>query len=153
MVQKKSKNISKSKILLIALVKNLLTRNGKKHLSEKLFLKSLKVMQKNYRKNHKHLIKTSLVNVSSILNIKQIKAKRKNTQEFPYVTKKARRIAFSVKAILTELKSQPPQMFYLRFKTELIFAAKNLSSINKINKAKHEHAFFIRKLSNYRWFN
>ena len=57
---------------------NLIMKNGKKQTSEKLFLKSLKLIQKiSKTKNTTHIIKTSIVNSAPLTKIKLVKRNKK----------------------------------------------------------------------------
>ena len=60
--------------------------NGNKQTSEKIFLKSLKIIQKiHYNKKFEDIVKFGLINSSPVVYLKTIKRKRKQTMEFPFL--------------------------------------------------------------------
>ena len=62
-------------------------KHGKKTTSEKIWFKSVKVLNKLNIKNHKKLINRSIINVAPLLKIKQLRNKKRRSQlkEFPYI--------------------------------------------------------------------
>ena len=75
--------------------------NGNKQTSEKLFLKSLKQIQKiNSKKKFEDIIKLGLINSSPVVYLKIIKRKRKRTVEFPFLLKNQIRLSYGIKLIL-----------------------------------------------------
>ena len=75
--------------------------NGKISTSEKILLKSVKSMQKVLIKNHKKLIKIALINLVSLVKVKQLKQRRSQSKEFPFiVNKKVRSRRLQVQLLL-----------------------------------------------------
>ena len=142
----KLKNTIKVKLL------NSLMLKGKKRTSEKLILKLLKRFQKsNSKKDSKEFLKTSLLNSSPSVQIKQIKKKRKNI-EFPFLLNDKLKISYGLKSLIKNSRIQKNQPFYKSFQLELINSS-NLSGNSVDNKKQiHENAFLKKKYSNYRWF-
>lgn len=131
---------------------NYMVIKGNKQTSENLLLKSLKLIQKIYFKNHNKLLKYAIINSSPIINIKQIKRIRKQTKEFPFILKKNIRVSFGIKLILKIIENKSEKTFYEKFNNELIFASKNSGNSIKNKKEIHDHAFIKKKYANYRWF-
>ena len=142
----------KKSIKLRDQILNHLIVNGNKQTSEKLILKSLKLSQKNCYKNHKELFKSAIINSSPIVTVKQIKRRRKQVTEFPFVLKKHARISLAVKLILNIISQKSETSFSEKFNNEIIFASKKNSASIKNKKDIHENAFLRKKYANYRWF-
>lgn len=132
---------------------NLIMLNGNKQTSEKVFLKSLKKIQKHHNKKKiEDIIKFGLINSSPIVYLKSIKRKRKQTIEFPFLLKHRSRLSYGIKSILKFCKSKKSISFFDQLNLELINSSKK-SSISVENKKKlHQQAFLKKKFANYRWF-
>ena len=148
MIKKRNNN----NVILQNQIINYLIIDGNKQTSENLILKSFKLIQKDYNKSHKELFKSAIINSSPIVNNKQIKRKRKQTKEFPFILKKPIRISQAIKLILKILKNKSETTFYKKLNSELIIASKNTGNSIKNKKEIHEHAFIKKKYANYRWF-
>merc|ERR1712066_916931 len=102
---------------------------GCKNISELLFLKSIKKIQKNLEKNHKSILKLLIINNSPIIDLKKIKQKRKIRMEFPYILSKKKRIFLSFKNIFIFIKKDVKSNFYKTFYNEIIFCIKDKNMI------------------------
>lgn len=127
--------------------------NGSKQTSEKLFLKSLKQIQKiNSKKKFEDIIKLGLINSSPIVYLKSIKRKRKQTIEFPFLLKNQIRLSHGIKLILKNCKVKKINTFYSQLNLELTDSSKGFGK-NKEKKVQlHKQAFLKKKFANYRWF-
>lgn len=127
--------------------------NGNKQTSEKLFLKSLKSIQKLHnKKKFEELVKIGLINSSPIVYLKYLKRKRKQTVEFPFLLQNKSRISYGIKFILNNCKSKKSLPFYKQLNLEFINSSKNLSQSVEKKKNLHQQAFLKKKFANYRWF-
>jgi len=128
--------------------------NGKSVVSEKIWLKSLKLFYRSFVKNHKKAINRALINITPLLKVKQLKQKRKRSQlkEFPYIVNSKNRISLALKFFLSKTRDKKETKMYQRLVNELVTVA-NKSGIN-INKRKslYEYAFLKKKYFYYRWF-
>lgn len=89
---------------------NHLMSEGNKSTCEKVIFKNIKLLQKTSKKNHTDLIKLAVINSSPVIQLRQIrKKKRKSIKEFPYVLKKQNRISLGVKMIV---KNNETTSFY-----------------------------------------
>jgi ribosomal protein S7 len=149
---KKKKVENKTNIKLKNQLLNHLIVNGNKETSEKLILKSLKLNQKHGYKNHKELFKSAIIHSSPLVNIKQIRRKKKQIKEFPFVLKKHARISLAVKSILNVISQKSEAFFSKKLNNEIIFASKKNSNSVRNKKDLHENAFIKKKFANYRWF-
>lgn len=132
---------------------NRIMLNGKKQTSEKLFLRSLKKIQKNYtKKNFEDLVKIGLINSAPIIFLKQIKRKRKRTVEFPFLLELNSRMSYGIKHILNNCRKKKSISFYNQLELEFINSAKNISQSVKKKKELHQESFLKKKFANYRWF-
>ena len=126
---------------------------GNKSTSEKVFLKSFKILQKNMNKDHKNLFKLAITNVAPIIQMKQIKKKkRKTVKEFPFVLNQKNRITISIKSIIKTANRKANSKVYKKFFAELLAIAQNKSEILKIKETNHEQALTKKKYIFFRWF-
>lgn len=134
-------------------IANLIMINGNKRTSEKVFFKTLKSIQKNQlKKNFEAILKTSLVNSSPLLHVKQIKRKRKRTVEFPFLLNSKLKMSYGIKFLVMNSKKNRAESFYKSFNTELINSSKKTSLSFKQKLELHKEGFAKRKFANYRWF-
>ena len=132
---------------------NLIMFNGNKKTSEKLVIKSLKKLQKKFnQKNFNDLIKIGLINSSPIFLVKNIKRKRKQTVEFPFLLNYKLRLFYGIKFILRNCLNKQNQKFYNKLEQELVNSCNNLGQSVKIKKDLHKEAVVKKKFANYRWF-
>lgn len=126
---------------------------GNKHISEKTFLKSFKVLQKNTNKNHKDLFKAIIVNTAPIIQMKQIKKKKRKTiKEFPFVLNQKNRITLSIKTILKVLSRKKGLKFHVKFPTEILSIVQYKSDTLKVKEKTHDEALIKKKYVFFRWF-
>jgi ribosomal protein S7 len=126
--------------------------NGKNSISEKILLKSIKSMQKVLIKNHRKLIKIALVNLTSLVKVKQLKQKRSQSKEFPFIVNKRIRIPMVLKSMFKSFDNKTEARIEKQLVNELLQASKNIgSNINK-RKNTYEYSFIKKKYSHYRWF-
>jgi len=133
---------------------NQLLIDGKSTVSEKIWLKTLKLFDKSFVKNNKKAVNRAIVNITPLLKVKQLKQKRRQTQlrEFPYIVRDKSRISLALKFFLTKTKNKKEIKMYEKLVTELVTVA-NKSGVN-VNKKKslYEYAYLKKKYFYYRWF-
>jgi len=130
-----------------------LINNGNKYNSEKIFKKSIKLLQKQLKKNSKDVFKNSVINSSPVLKVKQIKQRRKQIKEFPYIINKSLRISLGLKSIVNSVRLKKKYgFFYKELTDELLLTTDNKSSTVKLKKNNYENAFKLKKYANFRWF-
>ena len=137
------------KQLKTILINNIMLE-GRRETSEILLLKIIKKAQKSYTKNHIDIIKSLLINNTSVIQIKQIKRKKKQLKEFPYISKENARISRAVKSIIILARKDS------NTKIHSGFIQNSISVYNQIKKKKQsdiEYAFSFKKFANYRWFD
>ena len=132
---------------------NQLLFNGKSTVSEKIWLKSIKLFDKSFVKDHKKLINRALVNVTPLLKIKQLKQKKKRLQvkEFPYITNNKNRISLALKFFLNRTKNKKEIKMYKILVTELLTTANNSGKYTNKKRDLYEYAYLKKKYF-YRWF-
>lgn len=107
-------------------ITNQLLINGKKQISEKIFQKSLKLIQKNQKKkSFGNIIKIALINSAPSLYLKQIKRKPTTQIEFPFLLTNDLKIFYSSKFIVNSSKKNN-NFFYKNFSIELLNSAQNI---------------------------
>lgn len=120
-------------------------KQGKKSVCERQLLTSFKLFQKNTRKNMNFLLKHALIKVTPLVCLKKVTRSTDNTsKEYPYVLKKGRRIAASLKQLA---------------KPSSIFGCSTIHDWIKVLNEKSDTNFFLqeqilqqKKLLRYRWF-
>lgn len=128
-------------------------KNGAKLLSEKIFLKSIKKLQKMYHKNHSKLLIFVVVFLAPLVKIKRTKNKKnKILKEFPYILNEKSRLRLSIKEIFNVLKAKKGTLFYKKFAKEIFYISENNSHILKSKKVSQENIILKKKYSFYRWF-
>jgi ribosomal protein S7 len=128
--------------------------NGKSTISEKIWLKSLKLFYKSFAKNHIKAITRAVINTTPLIKVKQLKQKRKKLQlkEFPYIVNKKNWIPFSLKFLLSKTKKEKKIKMYQKLMTELVNVAKKSGGSISKRKSLYEYAFLKKKYFFYRWF-
>lgn len=127
--------------------------NGNKQTSEKLFLKIAKKLQKvENKKKFDDILKNGIINSSPVIFLKQIKRKRKQTSEFPFLLISKSRISYGLKFIVKNCRKLNIDPFYKNFKTELLNSSRLLSQSFKTKISLHKESFLKKKFANYRWF-
>ena len=140
--------IKDPKILKQNIINQLIVK-GKKRLSEKALIRSMKQLQKNYSKNHIDLIKFFVVKTAPIVSLKQVKQKKRQKKEFPYIVKVQTRYKKSIKSIKKHILKKSKKNFTLSFISDINLLLKNE---NKNTQLLHEYAFNYKKFSHFRWF-
>jgi len=128
--------------------------HGKTSISEKIWLKSVKLFYKLNYKNSKKFINRAIINSTPLLKVKQLKQKKKRSQlkEFPYIVNNQKRMSWALNFFINKPTKKKEMKMYKNFVSEMLSTAKNLS-INVNNKKDvYKHAFLKRKYFYYRWF-
>lgn len=159
--QKNSKNnmltYNKKSMELRKKLINHMTKNGKKHKSEKALVKSFKVAQKSQKKNHGKITKLSIINTIPTFKIVKLtnkKRRKKSIREIPtLVSSYKSRVSLGLKFLIkTSVLQTKHTMFFEKLKNELLSGAmlENSAVITKNNfqtKALAEKKYFRF----YRW--
>lgn len=150
MVQKETdkKNFMNKKIVNQLLVK------GKSAISEKIWLKTLKLFFKSFVKNHKKVINRALINVAPFVKVKQLQKKKRQLQlkEFPYIVNNRKRITSALKFFLNKTKDKSEIKTCKKLFTNLLTVTNKSGIIINRKKNLYEHAFIKKKYFYYRWF-
>jgi ribosomal protein S7 len=147
------KKLNKHISLLKYKIYNYLLKHGKKNTCEKLLLNSNKYIQKISNKSHKDLIKLAIINNSPVMQIKQIKRKRKKTKEFPLIINKKIRIFLAVNSILNFSNKKQSINFSNKLKEEILLSAAYKSNSIKTTITIQEQANKLKKYAHYRWIS
>ena len=147
----------KKNIELKQKIVNSIMKNGNKKTAEKIIKKSLKLLQKNDKKNHIRLLKHSIINSTPTFKINvQLKkrGKRKTKKEIPTFIKNDSLRIISSFNFLTEnsLKNKSLNSFYKKIANEILEAANQKSkSIEQKNEIQKQVLMQKRFLANFRW--
>lgn len=127
---------------------NQLLLSGKSTVSEKIWLKSIKLFDKSFIKDYKKLLNQALVNVTPLLKIKQLKQKKKRLQikEFPFITNKKNRISSALKFFLNKTKNKKEVKMYKILVTELLTIVNNSSKYNTKRRDLYEYAYLKKNI-------
>lgn len=104
---------------------NHLTLNGKKKTGEKLFLKSIKKLQKESLKRTEELVKLALVNVSPLFKLQKFttkrKKKKKKIREVPFFLQNNNsRISLAIKFIIKAVDAKKSHGFCTQWSKEVL---------------------------------
>ena len=136
---------------------NAIMKQGKKKTAEKILLKSLKLIQKSNKKNHKNLIKESIINATPTFKMdKQFskKGKRKIKKEIPaFVKKDSLRTVLSANFLISaSLKNKESNSFYKKLKEEILETSFQKSrSIEQKTELQQQVLMQKRYLLKFRW--
>jgi len=120
-------------------------KQGKKSVCEKQLFTSLKLFQKNTRKNMNFLLKHAIIKITPLVGLKKVTRSTDNTsKEYPYVLKKNRRIAMSLKQL-----AKPSSIFGCFTTHDWV---KVLNEKSDTNFLLQEQTLQQKKLLRYRWF-
>lgn len=120
-------------------------KQGKKSVCERQLLTSFKLFQKNTRKDMNFLLRHALIKVTPLVCLKKVTRSTDNTsKEYPYVLKKGRRIAASLKQL-----AKPSSIFGCSTIHDWI---KVLNEKSDTNFFSQEQTLQQKKLLRYRWF-
>lgn len=142
------------KIKLLKKLINHLMINGKKHTSEKILLKTLKILQKESSQQCADLLRFALTNATPIFKMHKISNKnkrKKKIREIPaFISKPATRESSTIKLILAHVEKKSVSCYPKKLKNEIFLAARNENSSalakkelqKKILLKKHLFAYF-----------
>lgn len=131
---------------------NQLLLNGKRSISEKILLQSIKLFDKSFIKDYKNLINCAVVNLTPLLKIKQLKQKNKRLQkkEFPFITNRKNRISLAIKFFLKRMKTKKEIQTYKMIVTDLVEITTNSGKYISKKKDLYEYACLKKKYFYYR---
>ena len=136
---------------------NAMMKHGKKKTAEKILVKSLKLIQKFNKKNHKNLIKNSIVNVTPTFKINKQsskRGKRKVEKEIPaFIKKDSLRTVLSANFLVSaSLKNKDLKTFYKKLAQEVIETSLQKSkSIEQKTEMQKQMLMQKRYLLKFRW--
>lgn len=136
---------------------NAMMKHGKKKTAEKILIKSLKLIQKFNKKNHKNVIKNSIINVTPTFKINKQsskRGKRKVEKEIPaFVKKDSLRTVLSVNFLISaSLKNKDSKTFYKKLTQEVIETSFQKSkSIEQKTEMQKQILMQKRYLLKFRW--
>jgi ribosomal protein S7 len=138
---------------------NLVTKNGNKHKSEKIVLKSFKQLQKNSIKQPYALLRTAIkqlvpiYRLQTLTNKKRPKKNRKIKKKACLVLSSSYRLTLALKYIMKEIENQKSTRVSDALADEILLTCKGES--NSLNKKLDDHTQvnlnrnYIRRY--YRW--
>jgi len=136
---------------------NALIKHGKKKTAELILNKSLKLIQKFNKKNHKNLIKDSIINVTPTFKINKQsskRGKRKVEKEIPaFIKKDSLRTVLSANFLVAaSFKNKEFKTFYRKLTQEVIETSSQKSkSIEQKTELQKQVLMQKRYLLKFRW--
>ena len=130
---------------------NNLMLNGNKSKCEKLIKNSIKTFQKNNKKNHETIIKNSIIKLTPVIKLCEIKNKKKRKKKkkiFPYIINKKIRISLGIKALIKNVKKPLYFNLFKEMENQLINESETLN--NQIET--YKLSMKLKKSSFFRWF-
>lgn len=153
----KTKFLKKNKLLLKNVILNKLMKNGQKKTVEKILLKCIKYLQKEYVKNSIDLFQSSIINTSPVFLIHyrvMKKSKKKVKKEVPaflwgYSRRVSNSLSFIKRSLLTEKKCL---CFYESFSKEIVKTSSAISaSVTKKVEVQNQVLLKKRYWANFKW--
>lgn len=149
--RKKKVTILKNRII------NIFMKNGKKRTSEKILLRSSKLLQKSSNKNFQNLVQLAIINTTSAFKINEQvmkKGKRKSKKVTPsFIVKDSLRIMTALKFIKnTVQRNKSSTSLYKDLANEILssFLSKS-QSIEQKTKLQTQILVNKRYLSKFKW--
>ena len=150
-LKKKKTMVFKNKIV------NVFMKNGKKHTSEKILLKSSKFLQKSSKKSFQNIVQLAIINTTSAFKLNEQvmkKGKRKSKKVTPsFIIKDSLRIMTALKFFRnTVQKNKNSTSFYKNLANEIL-ASSSLKSQSIEQKTKLQTQILLNKryLSKFKW--
>ena len=122
---------------------NYIMRNGKSHLSEKIFTRLLKGIQQKTKKNGLIVLKLSFKNILMPISTIKINKVRKNKTSIPFFLVKEKRVPKIIKSICG---------FEGDLLNEILKLANNKGSLKSFLKDENQLSFINKNFSHFRWF-
>jgi len=131
---------------------NQLLLNGKVTISEKIWLKSIKIFYKSLTKNPKKLINRAIINITPLLNVKKVnkQTKRSQPKEFPYVVDNKNRNSLGLKFFLNKTKNKNEMKIYKKLVIDVLAVANKSGVSTNKRKSLYEYAYLKKKYFYYR---
>ena len=148
MVQKKT---DKEYFMNKKIINQLLVK-GKSSISEKIWVKTLKLFFKAFVKNHKKVINRAFINIAPLVKVKQLKKKKRQLQlkEFPYIVNNRKRISSALKFFLNKTSNKSEIKTYQKLSASLLAVTNKSGIITNKKKSLYEYAFIKKKYFYYR---
>jgi ribosomal protein S7 len=150
-LRKKKAIVFKNKIV------NIFMKNGKKHTSEKILIKSSKLLQKSSKKNFQNLVQLAIINTTSAFKLNEQvmkKGKRKSKKVTPlFIVKDSLRIMTALKFIRSTVQKNKSSTNFYRNLANEILASSSLKSQSIEQKTKLQTQILLNKryLSKFKW--
>ena len=136
---------------------NVLMINGGKHTSEKILLKSSKLLQKSSKKKFQNLMQLAIINATSTFKLnEQIvkKSKRKSKEIIPlFILRNSLRTMTALKYIKTTVCKKGNSISFHKSLTKEILASSTLKGQSVEQKTKLQIQILLNKryLSKFKW--
>lgn len=138
-------------------ITNHLMSHGNKKTCEKIFLKSLKELQKNSSKQSKELVKLAIIFSTPTFKLHEmtnnkLKKRNRKTKKIPsFISNKKSRTSLAIKFILSTIKKKS-NPFYTKLNQEILLNAQNKGeAINIKNDIQKQVMFNKHFFLFYRW--
>ena len=147
----------KETIVLKDKIVNVLMKNGGKHRSEKILLKSSKLLQKSSKKSFKNLVQLAIINTTSTFKLNEQvmkKGRRKSKKVTPsFIIKDSLRIMTALKYIKTTIRKNKNSTNFHKSLVKEILVSSCLKGQSVEQKTKLQAQILLNKryLSKFKW--
>jgi small subunit ribosomal protein S7 len=135
---------------LVAKFVNSIMYDGKKSLAENIFYKTISSIKEKTGKDGYELFKLAVENVKPVLEVKSRRVGGA-TYQVPVEVRQDRRIALSIKWILSAARNRKEHTMVEKLTAELIDAASEKGSAIKKKEDTHKMAEANRAFAHFRW--
>jgi len=135
---------------LVAKFVNCLMRDGKKSVAERIFYKSMQIIEERMKTDPQKLFKQAVDNVKPVIEVKPRRVGGA-TYQVPVEVRPDRRISLAIRWIIGFARKRSEKTMQERLAAELIEAANNRGGAVKKKEDTHKMAEANKAFAHYRW--
>jgi len=136
--------------VLVSRFINVVMKQGKKSLAEKVFYSAMDVVGKKTGKDPMEVFKAAVRNVRPSLEVKSRRVGG-STYQIPVEVDEDRQVALSIRWITSSARKRGERGFFNRLAAEIVDAANNSGPAIKKKEETHKMAEANKAFSHYRW--
>ncbi|MBI1987474.1 MAG: 30S ribosomal protein S7 [Nitrospinae bacterium] len=136
--------------VLVAKCINVIMKNGKKSLVERIFYKAMEIIEQKVGEDPLKIFKKAVENVKPVLEVKSRRVGGA-TYQVPVEVRSDRRIALGIRWIIFSARARGEKTMQERLAAELMDAAKGTGTAIKKREDTHKMAEANKAFAHYRW--
>ncbi|MBI2876744.1 MAG: 30S ribosomal protein S7 [Candidatus Tectomicrobia bacterium] len=136
--------------VLVAKCVNVLMKDGKKSLAERVFYKAMEIIEQKTGEDPLKVFKKAVENVKPVLEVKSRRVGGA-TYQVPVEVRSDRRIALGIRWIILSSRARGEKTMQERFAMELMDAARGTGTAIKKREDTHKMAEANKAFAHYRW--